>query len=152
MTGGNFGARLDELERQVGTGTLSFAVEFDQVYAKIQEVRDDFKHPRGGQAHYARDGLLMHTDEYLQTIADHFLEDPVKGCIEAVEVQARRSENLAPVEYVNLRRSAHPTVTDDGAIVYDRPPDVPRLSDDELDAQRRHGHGLDYGESTRPRL
>lgn len=42
----------------------------------------------------------------------------------------------APVEFDNLRKSGHPTVTDDGATVYDRPPIVGRLSEEELRAER----------------
>jgi hypothetical protein len=40
----------------------------------------------------------------------------------------------APVLYSNLRASGHPIVTDDGVVIYDRPPRQHRLTEEELKA------------------
>lgn len=152
MVGGSFFDRIDELDERVGHGDLVVRTEFDQVYAKYQELRDDLKHPRGGQAHYVRDGLVAHSDEYLQTLAETLLTDLRGGAVRVANDLAARQEQLAPVEFENLRRSGHPQVIDDGELYYDRPPDVPRLSEEQLKDQRRLGYGLDHGaDSARPR-
>jgi hypothetical protein len=49
------------------------------------------------------------------------------------------SARLTPKETTVLARSGHPTVTDEGALVYDRAPEVPRLSDEELRAIHNRG-------------
>jgi hypothetical protein len=43
----------------------------------------------------------------------------------------------APVLFDHLRRSGHPVVTLGGAVIYDRPPEVHRLTEAELRAQSR---------------
>jgi hypothetical protein len=40
----------------------------------------------------------------------------------------------APVLYSNLRASGHPIVTDDGTVIYGRPPRQHRLTEEELKA------------------
>jgi hypothetical protein len=42
---------------------------------------------------------------------------------------------LAPWEFGDLRASGHPSVASGGATVYDRPPNVGRLSEEELRAK-----------------
>lgn len=154
--------RIDELAAIVGQGDLETKVEFDQVYAAPQErgfwetgpnagvqIRN---HPGGGGSHFLRDAVIAPADAHMQTLADHLLSDPVQGAIEVGHnIEAKASE-AAPVLYVNLRRSGHITVTDDGAEVYDHLPAVGRLSREQLDAQRRQGDDLDYGSDTMPRL
>ena len=41
----------------------------------------------------------------------------------------------APVEFNHLRRSGHPSVTVGGAVIYDREPEVHRLTEAQLRAQ-----------------
>ncbi len=73
-------------------------------------------------------------DEYYRGIADKILEGGGKdGMIDAVEKLDKHSAELTPKELTLLARSGHPTVTDDGTQVYDRAPDVPRLSEAELE-------------------
>lgn len=153
---GSFFDGVDSLLAQVGEGDLEVNNKVDQVYAKYQELRDDLVHPRGGQAHYARDGLIEHVDAYMERLAHSAITEDGSDLIGgAIAVGIRLKDETAaktPREFVNLARSGHVTVTDDGAVVYDRPPDVPRLSEEQLRAQRRHGHGLDFGKDTNPRL
>jgi hypothetical protein len=44
-------------------------------------------------------------------------------------------EQLAPVEFGDLRKSGHPTVKSSGRFVYDRPPKQARLTKAEMDAK-----------------
>lgn len=107
----------------------------------------DLNHPHGGQAKFLETAL--HTGAYFQEIADTVLEGgAVDGMINAVEKLDNDSAQLTPKEATVLARSGHPTVTDDGAVVYDRAPEVPRLSEDELRAIHDRGitiHRHPYG-------
>lgn len=148
--------RVDELKRAVGHGKLRMTNTMDQVYAKYQELREDLKHPRGGGAHYTRRGLFDHIDDYMSQLAARAVtpdgSELDSAARDVSDRMGERAEEYAPVEYANLRRSRHARVWDDGELIYNRLPDVPRLSEAQLRAQRRHGHGLDFGDSTRPRL
>lgn len=77
----------------------------------------------------------------MQSLADGLLKPDglVSAATRIAEDGAKMVREHAPVEFDNLRRSGHPTVVDDGTTVYDRPPEVPRLSEDELKAERRVG-------------
>lgn len=57
------------------------------------------------------------------------------AAIDASEDMADEYGVRAPVEVSDLRGSGHPTVTDDGAKIHDRPPHVHRLSKEELKAK-----------------
>lgn len=52
--------------------------------------------------------------------------------------------DLAPHEFGDLRASGHPSVIDEGAVVYDRAPHVHRLSEEELKA-KSHLRALGFG-------
>lgn len=153
---GDFFARIDELDHAVGHGDLEINNEVDQVYAAYIEFGDSFRHPRGGQAHYARDGLYNNVEGYMERLAEGAITaegSDLGGA--AISVATRLKDEtalLTPREFVNLSRSGHVTVTDDGEVIYDRPPDVPRLSEAELRAQRASGHEVDFGAGTNPRL
>lgn len=143
----DFFTRAAELAEQVGpdiTGTVAV----DQIYAAPIErgrwitgpLAGHSNHPRhGGQTHYLRDGLHENADAYLQNLADQALgpDGLYTGMVQNVEVLSAQVESRAPVEFGNLRASAHPVVTRGGAVVYDRPPAVPRLSREQLDALRK---------------
>lgn len=134
---------VDELLAQVGTGNLTGQVEVSQVYAKYQELREDLRHPRGGQAHYLRDSLMTGAVEYMQRLARGAItregSDLRGAMVHNVEDIAARQQQLAPILYNVLKRSAHPTVEDDGVTVYDRPPLARRLSEQELKHRPRRG-------------
>ena len=108
-----------------------------RVYAKWQHEGLDFHHPRGGQALYLHEPLMSHYGVYLDAYAKAVLvnggQDVVKVAVEdlAAEVAVK-----APVEFGNLRASAHPSVTSDGEVIYDRAPLQHRMSEQELRAER----------------
>jgi hypothetical protein len=143
---GDFAARIDELKELVGDGTCVGEVERDQVYAHYQEARLDLRHPNGGGPMYQEGTLYQKASEYLETIAGTVLDaGPNQGMIDAMEQFAGDSGEACPKELDLLARSDHPTVTSNGAVVYDRAPEVGRLSKEELKAlaKLRPGHQSD---------
>lgn len=133
MSKGDFQQSMDVLIEQA-QGHWKGSVEVDQVYAHYQEVHPEFRHPRGGQAFYLRDSIYL--GQHLRTIAEHLIDDSgvnvEKALVTVVENISKGVAHRAPVEFDDLRRSAHPKVTVDGATVYDRPPEVRRLGPVEL--------------------
>lgn len=152
--------RLDQLGDRIPT-TVDGKVEVDQVYAHYQHEGVDLEHPRGGQPFYLKVPMVDFAEEHTRRLAKSLM-DPggaKEGMQDVVEDVARGVHDLAPREFGDLRNSAHPTVAVDGAVEYDRPPLVPRLTEKELrekDRLRRAGHGeypLDHPQhiSNRPR-
>jgi hypothetical protein len=138
-----FSARIRELAVTIGFGTLTGRVEVDQVYAHRQHEDVLLKHPRGGGAFYLTRPLTEHMRSYLERIADSVLEEggPVVGMIEVVEDLSDQVRQNAPFEFGFLQDSGHPSVVDDGMIVYDRPPIAPRLTHEEIkELNRLRGH------------
>lgn len=133
--GGDFSERIDQLLAQVPDRVTS-RVEVDQVYAKYQELRDDLKHPRGGKAHALRDAVMTQAEKLMQNAADHLItedgSDIYAGAKGNAEQIARSYVENAPIEFGDLRGSAHPQVLEDGVVTYDRPPVVPRLTQAQL--------------------
>jgi hypothetical protein len=145
--------RIDDLAEQVGVGSLQMKVVVDQVYAHYQHEGVSMHgrpltHPHGGQDFYLRDPLYNKIDERMQKLADATLsEDGSKlksAMIDAAEELSEDVFELAPKEFNDLAESGHPSVTDDGATIYDRPPRVGRLSEEQLKAKSRersrHSH------------
>lgn len=142
----DFFARMDELAEMVGHGDLTGTVSVDQVYARFQHEGLDLYHPRGGQALYLQQPLMSHKDRYLQSVADGVLDDGGRDAmIRAVEDLAEDGgvATHAPVELGDLRASGHPSVSSDGAVVYDRPPRQHRLSEEELRAKGKARDALE---------
>jgi hypothetical protein len=140
---GDFGERIDELMERVGHGDLVGSVVIDQRYAAVQHNSLDFEHPRGGQALYLQQPLMEHHEDYLRKIAGGILDDGGKRAMEEVVEDLAEDggvARLAPLEFGDLRDSGHPSVTEDGAVVYDREPRQHRLSDEELKAKYRLHH------------
>jgi hypothetical protein len=142
---GDFGERISELLDRSSGGDLVMSVEVDQIYAHFQHEGLDFKHPRGGGALYLQRPIMDSYDGYLQRYADGVLdEDGGKDAmIEAAEDLAEAVAREAPVELGDLRGSAHPKVTSGDGVVYDRPPLVGRLSEDELKAKDKARDALE---------
>lgn len=136
---GTFDDRMAELEKMVGQGKITAQVEVAQLYAQYQHEGIDLHHPRGGQAKYLEKPWLDNADHAMQTFADHLLKPD--GLTEAARQIALDGVTMvgdhAPVEFDNLRRSGHASVIDNGATVFDEPPEVARLSEAELKAERR---------------
>lgn len=144
MADGSFFADTEALEERMGHGILEGSVTVDQVYALYQHEGADFEHPRGGEAFYLRRPLLERAPEMLEAF-----RAVIEGDSTAVAVMTTDVESLAgttpvraPVEFNVLRQSASPTVIDDGAEVFHRPPLIPRLTQDELDAIRAAGEPI----------
>lgn len=146
---GSFHDRMQHLIDSVGApGSVRARTVVDQVYAKYQELREDLKHPEGGEAHALQSALYTQLDEIMHEWADGLIT--VDGC-ELVRATERIAEKIAsgyfdraPFEFGDLRASTHPTVEDSGGVVYDRPPGVGRLSTADLRAKgdlRRLGFG-----------
>jgi hypothetical protein len=141
----SFEARLTELAQSVGQGTLHGSVVVDQVYAQYQHEGLDLKHPSGGVAKYLESPLYGKHRDYFQRIADHVLAgDLISAMADNVESLSRQVYELAPREFHDLRASGHPSVTDQGSVVYDRLPNVHRLTSDEL-AAKSHLRALGFG-------
>jgi hypothetical protein len=143
-----FNERIDELIARIGVGSVVGTVEVDQVYAHRQHEELDVKHPQGGGAKYLERPLFENAEFFYQHIADELLESGVvRPMIENVETLAYKASDAAPRLFGHLKDSMHPSVTDDGAVVYDRPPGTPRIPQQALAAEkeaelpRRHFYG-----------
>lgn len=130
---------LDQFLDELGEGDLVGRVVVDQVYAKYQHERADLKHPDGGEPFYLRNGLFEPVERWVAELGDHLvtpegprLRDGMQHVAEGISDEVYKR---APFEFGDLRGSGHPTVEDDGAVVYDRPPNVARLSDSDLEAK-----------------
>ena len=94
----------------------------------------DLVHPRGGRAKYLGGPLIENHVSYYQHLADSLLDGDLP------KAMIRNMENLstegvyknAPWEFADLKASGHPIVETDNQTIYDRPPMVHRLSDEEL--------------------
>ena len=139
---GDFVARITDLMDAVGSGNLEGRVEFDQVYAHYQHEGLDFKHPQGGEAEYLRKPALANVNSSMRKIAERAItaegSDIEGAMIDVTEDLAKEASRRAPIEFGPLRGSDHPTVLSDGEVIYDRPPETPRLSEEE--PKRLHQH------------
>lgn len=134
----SFTAAMQRLAEKVGTGTVRGSVEVDQVYARYQHEGLDFKHPRGGQAKYLEQPLYSNVPVYMQDIAARVLVDDIeKAMADVMEDLSGEVFDKAPIEFLDLRASGHPTVTRNGAVVYDRPPMQARLTEEQLRAKSK---------------
>lgn len=132
----------DKLRELVGKGPLKGKLRVNQVYAKYQHERMDLRHPRGGYPKYLWLALTIGKDEMLRKLALSVLETgPVEGMKRAMEDQDKRLHRYAPVDFNNLRNSGNPMVLDNGAKVYDRPARQPRMTEEQLKAERRRHRG-----------
>ena len=113
-----------------------------------QHEHPEFKHPRGGQAFYLQEPLYEATDRYIQAVADAMLDlerDLADTVFDQMKDLVRQVEVRAPVEFTNLRRSGHATVTERGVVIRDQPPEQDRLTDAELKALSKLRGGHPYG-------
>jgi hypothetical protein len=133
-----FTARMKELSAMVGSGRLAVQVTFDQAYAHRQHEDLTLKHKIGG-AKYLERALFDNIPEYMELIARSVLRDgPRGGMILVAEDLASKASDNAPKRLRGpnvLSKSAHPVVTDDGTVVYDRAPVAARLTEQEIAAR-----------------
>lgn len=132
---------LDRLLDEVGSGNLRGHVGFDQIYAHWIHEHVGFKHPRGGQAKFLSEALLINYSGYLQRIAELVVTPDgshiMAAMIRNMEDLSDSAEAKAPRQFGNLEKSGHPRVRDGLEIVYDRPPKMHRLTEAEIRAERR---------------
>jgi hypothetical protein len=142
----SFDAAMARLSERIGHGNVKGSVEVDQVYARYQHEGLDFNHPRGGQAKYLEQPLFANVALYMQDIAAQVLtRGPVAGMSDAMEDLSGEVFDKAPIEFLDLRASGHPVVTQGGAVVYDRAPMQARLTEEQLRLKgkmRRGGYGF----------
>jgi hypothetical protein len=142
MATGTFDQRMRELAETVGSGSLIGSVERNQAYAQVQHEDISLRHPHGGQAKYQETALLGRHHHYLQAIADVVLDGGIERVMaEQMERFDGDSGELTPKDTTVLARSGHPVVRSAGRVVYDRAPEVPRLSPAEERALRSKVRG-----------
>lgn len=133
-----FDRRMDELAERVGYERIRGSVVVDQVYAQYQHEGLDLKHPRGGQAKYLEQPLYQRAPQYVQEVADSLLTgNPRQALADAMEDLSQQVFELAPIEFLDLRASGHPTVRQGARTVYDRPPMQARLTPAQLRAKNQ---------------
>ena len=137
---GTFAERIDALKEMTGR-SMTASVVVDQVYAHYQHERLELKHPRGGKAKYLEQPLYDNYGGYLREYAANVLRDGGRSSMKnAAEHLSDQVEITAPREFGDLLRSGHPSVTQAGHVIYDRPPKQHRLSEPELRAKARLRH------------
>jgi hypothetical protein len=133
---GTFAARIDELQKLVGSERLTASVTVDQVYAHYQHERLELRHPRGGSAKYLEKPLMARYRDYLTDFARTVLSDGGRPAMQrAAEHLSDELELTAPREWGDLMKSGHPQVSVGGHVTYDRPPKAARLTAQELKAK-----------------
>jgi hypothetical protein len=130
----------DALIVKIGEGPIVGNVAFNQVYAHRQHVELGWKHPHGGQAYYLSTPLYANAERFIQRLADNVLEGSLDlAMIANVTELADQAAALAPVQPLLrvLRGSAHPWVTKEERVIFDRPPIYPRMPDIVLDEMHK---------------
>lgn len=108
-------------------------VKVDQVYAHYQHAHPEFHHPDGGGAFYLQQPLYIRADKYLMRCAKAAPHGTIKDAmVKNMEKLSGEVYDRAPWEFGDLRASGNPSVDVDGREVYNRPPMVHRLSEDDL--------------------
>lgn len=69
-----YGDLRRSLTKEVHEGEGRVVIGSRLKYAHVQEFGEHFKHPKGGRAHFLRDAVATHTDEWKK-----ILEDELKG-------------------------------------------------------------------------
>jgi len=136
---GTFSERIAGLRHLVGDGQrLQGVVAVDQRYSLAQHEHLDWHHPRGGGPKFLERPLMDHYHDYLSDYAKTVLTDGGQPAMKrSMEHLSDQIEITAPVEFTDLRRSGHPSVTQGGRTVYDRPPKQHRLTAEELRVKSR---------------
>lgn len=124
---------LRELEQKVGQTTLVGKVVVNQPYAQHQHENLRFRHRSGGRAKYLAKPLMQSRNRYLQGLAGAVLEGRLEAeMAQVVEDLSAAVYANAPLEFGDLKASAHPTVHAGSTKKYDRPPGKKRLTKEEL--------------------
>lgn len=134
---GTFEARTQILLDKHEGGKLRGEVIVDQVYAQYQHETLHLKHPAGGKAKFLWDPVRDDANKALQQLAARTLWGNIDvAMIRATERWSRGVFEQAPLEFGDLKASAHPRVKKGGKLIYDRPPAAKRLSESEIEIKR----------------
>lgn len=126
--GGDFAARIDELSQKVGQGNLVGKDEVNQYYAGYVHEILRYHHPVGN-AKFLERPLHSNAGTYFSRIGEHILDGGgALAMVDAVQQFGDDAKAQTPVQFDILRKSHHLTVTDDGAQVWERPPDAAPIS------------------------
>lgn len=147
MPGRPFSEGIDELKEIIGDGVLKATNTVNQVYAAPQSrgfwetgplagvhIRN---HPGGGIEDFLGSQIQgTGMRDMLTWVAQAIGEKrPIaESAADTVDDYIRGVRNLAPKQTGNLSKSGAGQVTSDGVVVYDRPPEVPRMSKEQLKA------------------
>jgi hypothetical protein len=134
---GSFIDRAEELIKATEYELIG-SLTVDQIYAKYQETGIGFNHPRGGIELALATALLNKQPEALHKLSDAILdgqEAMQRAMIDFTEALNQEYYDLAPREFHDLRASGSPEVVEGDEQVYHRPPNVHRLSEEELRAK-----------------
>jgi hypothetical protein len=125
---------VPQLKRLVGDGLLRSVVTVDQVYALDQHETLTYRHDGNRGPKYLTRALMENYVSYLSEIADGILRDGGRHAIiqSAVYMATRELWSRTPIEYENLKDSGWAQVFDDGTLIFERPADQHRLSEEEL--------------------
>jgi hypothetical protein len=134
-----FDGRINQLIGQIGGPHVDGIIEVNQVYAHRQHEDTMYKHPHGGQAKYLEGPLFARASFYLAYMADHMLDTggPAKAMEHILNDLADKARDRTPIWGDDLRRSYHLVVTVNGAVVYDKPPEQHRLTQQEIREKHR---------------
>lgn len=126
---GTFDERIAHLDREVGVGTIVAKCEVDQPYAQIQHQNVNYRH-NDGRAFYLGGPLFESSLSLVQGLSSRAItptgSDIRAGMIDVAEWMAEQVFLNAPKDTGRLSESGHPTVRDNGLVIYDRPPIAPR--------------------------
>lgn len=127
-----FGERIDSLIRSVGVGKITAKCEVNQPYAQNQHQNLSFHH-NDGRSHYLGGPLLENAYDLFAEIArgviTPFGSTLDQRMVNVAEQMARFVLENAPKDTGQLSLSGHPSVIDNGMVIYDRPPIAPREAD-----------------------
>lgn len=128
VVAGDFAARIDELAEKVGHGDLVGKDEVDQYYAiYVHEILRN--HHPVGNAKFLERPLHAYASTYFSRIGEHILEGGgALAMVDAVQQFGEDAHDQTPQRFDILRKSHHLTVTDDGAQVWEKPPDAAPVS------------------------
>lgn len=135
---GSFAEGIDDL-LDATDAELTGSLTVDQMYAKYQETGIGFNHPQGGIALALTTAILNKNPAFLHKLADAILdgrEAMQQAMADCMEQLNQEYYELAPREFHDLRASGSPEVMDGDEQVYYRPPNVHRLTEEELQAKQ----------------
>jgi hypothetical protein len=125
---GDFAERIDELAEHVGHGNLVGKDEVAQYYAGYVHEILRYHHPVGN-AKFLERPLLANASDYFSRIGEHILDGGgALAMVDAVQEFGDDAKAQTPQQFDILRKSHHLSVTDDGAVVWDKPPDAAPIS------------------------